>query len=378
MVKQRNNATATVKGIIYQFLVALKKCFELQEGESVYIETFGDISVFGEDTEQIETKFYKKDLTDMDMNVWKTLYNWLDDKFDINSFNSLILLTTQKIKSSSEWYNWNEKNLSQKSITLNKLKDDFNRRQKKSKALVAIINKIFDESKQDKLKIILRKFYIDHNALNEVDLYCEIRDMYAKGVPVIQRDKFMRAMFGFIFSPSTINNNNWQIEYAIFSKEVEELTKTLVDTTTVFPKKIHLRNIKTEEYNEHLFVNKIRQIQYERAISEAVTDYAQTQQMIIQELVKSPVISKSLENYDEEIYKNYQRRYQNESLNLNENDDVIKKSKIFYNNSMLADSDKKFHTYSNIPDYFKHGVLHIRANDNDSNLKWLLEYEKDS
>jgi hypothetical protein len=375
MTKQRHNATATVKGIIYQFLVALKKCFELQEGESVYIETFGDVSVFKEDAEQIETKFYKKDLTDMDMNVWKTLSNWIDDKFDINSFNSLILLTTQKIKPTSKWYGWNDKNISNRLKTVNEIKDDFLKKQKKSKELTAIIDKIFDNSKNGKFRMILDRFYIDHNAPDDEKFYKAIRDEYAKVIPKIQRDKFTRSMFGFIVAPETINNNSWQIKYSKFSKEIEELTKTLVETTTVFPEKIHLEDIKTEKYNEHLFVRKIRQIQYETMIPDAVTHYAQTQQMIFQEISKSPTVSRSYENYDEEIYNNFQIRYGTECRNLAKNDNVIKKSKTFYDNSMLADSDKTFHTYSNIPDYFKRGILHIRANDEDSNLKWLLEYE---
>jgi len=378
MSKQRNNATVTVKGIIYQFLVALKKCFELQEGESVYIETFGDVSVLGEGTEQIETKFYKRDLTDMDINVWKTLSNWIDEKFDVNSFNSLILLTTQKIKSTSKWYGWNNKNISDRLKTVNEIKEDFFKKQKKSKELVAIFNKIFDTENQRKLRMILERFYIDHNAPDDERFYKTIRDEYAKVVPKIQRDKFIRSMFGFVVAPETINNNNWQIEYAIFSKEVEELTKTLVETTTVFPEKIHLKDVKPEEYNEHLFVKKIREIQYERVIPDAVTHYAQTQQMIFQEISKSLTVSKSYKNYDEEIYNNFQIKYGIECRNLTENDNIIKQSKNFYDNSMLADSDKTFHTYSNIPDYFKRGVLHIRANDEDCDLKWLLEHEEDS
>ncbi|KAA6326659.1 hypothetical protein EZS27_024268 [termite gut metagenome] len=378
MAKQPNNATATVKGIIYQFLVALKKCFELQEGESVYIETFGDVSVFGEETEQIETKFYKKDLTDMDINVWKTLNNWMDDKFDLDSFNVLILLTTQKIKPSSEWYQWNEKHISQKLITINKMKNNYTKKQKNRKDIVAIINRIFDNSKHERLKTIVGNFFIDHNALNDNDFYRKIRDEYAKGVPTIQKDKFIRTMLGFIISPTTINNNNWQIKYATFSKEIEELTKTLVEATTVFPEKKLLKDIKTEEYNEHLFVEKIREIQYEKVIPEAVTNYAQTQELIFQEIAKSHIVSKSLENYDEEIYQNYQIRYRRECRNIDAQKDKIKKSKDFYDDSMLADSDKTFHAYSSIPNYFRQGVLHIRANNADCDLKWLLDDEKDS
>lgn len=378
MVKQRNNATAPVKGIIYQFLVALQKCFELQADESVYIETFGDVSVFGEETEQIEIKFYKKDLTDMDINVWKTLSNWLDDKFDTTPFNSLILLTTQRIKSSSEWYGWNEKNLSQRLMIINKMKDDYGRKQRKNKELSIYIEKIFDDAKQEKLKIVLKKFFIDHSTPNDINLYSKIRDTYAKALPSIQKDKYIRSMLGFIISPSMIKNNSWNIEYQIFTKEAEELTKTLVETTTIFPEKVYLKDIKTDEYNEHLFVEKIRQIQYEKEIPNAVTNYAQTYQLIIEEISNSHVVSKSLNEYDEEIYKNYLRRYQKECRNLDDNCNLIKQSKNFYDDAMFADSDKTFYTYSNVPDYFKCGILHIKANDKDSNLKWLLEYGKDS
>ena len=39
------DSTSTIKGIIFHFLVALERCFEMQEGQSVYIERFGDVSV---------------------------------------------------------------------------------------------------------------------------------------------------------------------------------------------------------------------------------------------------------------------------------------------------------------------------------------------
>ncbi|MDR1878101.1 MAG: hypothetical protein LBQ64_00880, partial [Bacteroidales bacterium] len=157
MAKQLNNATASIKGIIYQFLVALKKCFELQEKESVYIETFGDVSVFGEETEQIEAKFYKDDLTDMDSNVWNTLNNWLDDNFDLESFKSLVLLTTQKIKPKSSWYGWNEKTTAAKLLTLEEIRIEYSKKKKKSEDTQNLLNSVFDNSKKEKLKLVVGK-----------------------------------------------------------------------------------------------------------------------------------------------------------------------------------------------------------------------------
>ena len=74
MGKVNFDSTSTTKGMIFQFLVALERCFQMQEGQSVYIERFGDVSVVGEeDSTQIESKYYKRDLSDLDENVWNTI-----------------------------------------------------------------------------------------------------------------------------------------------------------------------------------------------------------------------------------------------------------------------------------------------------------------
>ena len=70
MGKVSFDSTSTIKGMIFQFLVALERCFEMQEGQSVYIERFGDVSVIGkEDAIQIESKYYKRDLSDLHKNL---------------------------------------------------------------------------------------------------------------------------------------------------------------------------------------------------------------------------------------------------------------------------------------------------------------------
>ena len=56
MPKQKFDSTPSIKGTLFQFLIALERCFEMQEGQSVYIETFGDVSILGKlsDSKQIE------------------------------------------------------------------------------------------------------------------------------------------------------------------------------------------------------------------------------------------------------------------------------------------------------------------------------------
>lgn len=40
MAKLIFDSTATTKGLLFQFLIALEKCFEMGKGQSVYIETY--------------------------------------------------------------------------------------------------------------------------------------------------------------------------------------------------------------------------------------------------------------------------------------------------------------------------------------------------
>jgi hypothetical protein len=92
-----HDATKTITPIFYQCYIALEKCFDLMENESVYIETYGDVTVVSEnESSQTEVKNYEKDLTDLSHNIWKTLKNWLNDP-NITSYKNLILLTTQNL-----------------------------------------------------------------------------------------------------------------------------------------------------------------------------------------------------------------------------------------------------------------------------------------
>ena len=43
MTKAINDATLNKSGDIYQYLLALKDCFELNEGDMLQIETNGDV-----------------------------------------------------------------------------------------------------------------------------------------------------------------------------------------------------------------------------------------------------------------------------------------------------------------------------------------------
>ncbi len=92
--KVRSDATASTRGTIYHLCVAVKKCYELRQGQKLLIEELGDITI--ENEQQVEIKHYADSLTDGHHNFWNTLKNWMDDGFDHTPYSSLILHTTQE------------------------------------------------------------------------------------------------------------------------------------------------------------------------------------------------------------------------------------------------------------------------------------------
>ena len=371
MNKLSFDSTPSVKGVLFQFLIALERCFEMQEGQSVYIETYGDVSVLGSlsDSKQIESKLYKKALTDSDKNVWKSIYNWMREDFPIDTFSSLILLTTQKVPIGSAWLNWNGKNPSERMEVLRNIKKSFDSRGRKNKNLVTYMNVIFEAKNATRLSHIAKMLYIDSISMDGNQYHKCLQEKYGKSVPNIQKGKYINHMFGYILNPDIVKQN-WRITYDDFAREVEEVTKTLVENTAVFPTKVKLADIKESDYDGYAFVEKIKDIKYDEAITGAIDDYVHTASMIQQELEKSETKKNSLLQYEENLKGSYTAKYRKASRNYDDGERIAK-SQDFYDD-MTGSSDITFHTYNSVDLYFHNGMLHIMADENDE-LVWLLK-----
>lgn len=371
MKKISFDSTSSVKGVLFQFLIALERCFEMQEGQSVYIETYGDVSILGKlsDSKQIESKLYKRNLTDLDKNVWKSIYNWMSEEFPIDTFSSLILLTTQKVPIGSAWLNWNGKNPSERMNVLRNIKKSFDSRKSKDKDLSTYMNVIFDAKNTTRLSQIAKMLYIDSISMDGNQYHKSLQEKYGKGIPNIQKGKYINHMFGYILNPDIVNQN-WRITYDDFAREVEEVTKTLVENTAVFPAKVKLADIKDSDYDGYAFVEKIKGIKYDEAISGAIDDYVHTASMIQQELEKSETKKNSLLQYEENLKGSYTAKYRKASRNYDDGERIAK-SQDFYDD-MTGSSDITFHTYNSVDLYFHNGMLHIMADENDE-LVWLLK-----
>ena len=372
MKKLSFDSTSSIKGGLFQFLIALERCFEMQEGQAVYIETYGDVSVLGNlsDSKQIESKLYKKALTDSDKNVWKSIYNWMREDFPIDTFSSLILLTTQKVPIGSAWLNWNGKNPSERMEVLRNIKTNFDSRKRKDKDIATYMNVIFDAKNATRLSQITKMLYIDSISMNGNQYHQSLQEKYGKGIPNIQKGKYINHMFGYILCPEIVSHD-WRITYDDFTREAEEITKTLVENTAVFPTKVKLADIKESDYDGYAFVEKIKDIRHgDDVISRAINDYVHTASMIQQELEKSETKKNSLLQYEENLKGEYTAKYRKASRNYSAGERIAK-SQDFYDD-MTGSSDITFHTYNNVDLYFHNGMLHIMADENDD-LVWLLK-----
>lgn len=83
MTRAVNDATLQKAGDIYQYLIALRDCFELNDGDTLQIETNGDVSIIndvgGRFQREVKHHFGNTSISDRDIDFWKTLANWYVD-----------------------------------------------------------------------------------------------------------------------------------------------------------------------------------------------------------------------------------------------------------------------------------------------------------
>ena len=111
MARAVNDATLQKAGDIYQYLIALRDCFELNDGDTLQIETNGDVSIIkdvgGRFQREVKHHFGNTSISDRDIDFWKTLANWYVDYERVKNFSNYILSTTATIKSDSPFHSWN-------------------------------------------------------------------------------------------------------------------------------------------------------------------------------------------------------------------------------------------------------------------------------
>lgn len=367
-----NDSTKTFKPIIYQFLIALEKCFEMQDEESIWIEKYGDVT--SSSGIQIEVKDYQKNLTDLDHNVWKTLKNWLDVNFDATKYKDLILLTTQTISKSSKFIDWNTKNKDKKHQILNLIAEEFNKQNEKSDLTQKLLNDVLDSNKSNKLLEILEKFIIQSKADNDEVLYKKLKETRTDGILEEKKDEYLDSLIGYIINPA-ITSSGWEIKNKDFRQKTKSLIETYTSTTKIFPK-IETPSITDDIIKKHqsyLFVQKIEDIDYCEVKSEAISDFIYSRTMLNEELKNYEISRKEYKHYEDELLKSFQAKRRKASLDVNSSN-RINESKKLYNNT-IGEVAPNFYNFNDTPKSYRNGILHELANDsnNPNDIVWKLE-----
>lgn len=379
--KLSNNATDTIKPVIYQFYIALEKCFDLLEGESIYIETCGDVTLISNNgSSQIEVKDYENKLTNLDHNIWKTLKNWLNDP-NVTNYKNLILLTTQELGSKTSFKDWNNLDRNKKLEILQAIYDSFHKQQKQSSETMKLLKYVLDRSRESNLLDLLDKFIILSSQNNDQELYQRLIQSSTSGVMSDKKSDYINSLMGFIISPP-ITSTGWEITYKSFQTKTESLIGQFSSKTVIFPatyRSIMATKDQEIEHSEHNFIKKIDEIEYREVKSDAISDFIYTNKMILEEAQLNVLSKEDYNNYQKEIHDNYLSKHRINSRNT-ENSRIIKDSKNFYDD-IISENALPFRCFNDTPKRFRNGLLHQMADDDsDDNIRkitWKLKVDKD-
>lgn len=379
--KIANDATASVSGTIYQICVALERAFLLEEGQKLWIEKFGDVTVSGQI--QIETKRYSDSLTDNHSNFWNTLKNWLHPDFNQREYKSLVLFTTQPFGNTSKLRQWNESDVSKRIeilvsiLNASELRFGNRKSSKKSpnKPPEILIDQRFvlDKSRLGNLKEIIPKIYIACDSPGVAELCKTILDVHAKTILRAKRNDFLDGLLGYLLNPSTVEKG-WEISYDGFSEKLTLLSNQYRRGTVFFPSKYRIptANMPTEQielHKEMRFVQKLTEIEYQEVIPEAIQHYISANLTVFEEFQNYEVDPMSYQVYANNIKQSQRAKHRVAKKRLIGN--RVIESQNFYDD-VTGESPQSFPRFEQTPIEFRNGVYHMLADDESDEFQWKL------
>lgn len=381
MARAVNDATKNKIGDIYQYLVALRDCFDLEEGETLQIETNGDVSIIndggGRFQREVKHHFGKKCISDRDIDFWKTLANWYADYERVKGFSDYILSTTATIKEDSPFYGWNDKEKAEK---LKCLKDIGAVSKKREDKFRIQYNRIFNDSyNENRLLEILDKFTIE-----DVKPSIEgISKEFAKHIgyiPTENRDRYINALLGQIVGKVKEPPHSWEVTKTEFD-EIQQTESALyvVKGKTPLPDEYAKADVPENTIamlNQKKFVESIREIKHEKMITSAIKDYWKTDLTVAKYFKDNHMYLKSLESYIDDLSE--KMRYRKEDGNLDAEgateEEQIKISKKLYNEVMGWNAED-FGSIIRNQGYFQRGVIHNIVDTSD--FRWKVGEERE-
>jgi len=368
----KNAALTTALAFHYQVLIGLEKCFSLEDGQSVWFEKDGDVSLVSPsplESSQTEVKDYAAPLTDHHENLWKTLKNWLAPEFDHTQYGVLVLHTTQEFGAATSLKNWNTQSSEQR---LQVLKDIFlsrpeEERNAKGSSAVTRLQKAVMETDETLLISLLNKVSLTTKAERAEEIGSRIIKML-KGIPVNNLNKYFEGLVGFVYAQS--NQQSWIIKHQDFAAKCEELTALLCKKEFTFPlfSGYEASELEVELHQDRSFVQKITEIEHPEMIPDAVGNWLELQNSLLEQLDEYPLYKDKTINYQNQLVKKYKLAYSSAEL---ESTDAIKGSKLLYNKTI---SEQPLNIGNDIPPIeYKNGLIHDAMDDDDRGLTWRVK-----
>ena len=381
MNKAINDATLQQAGTIYQYLIALKDCFELNDDDTLQIEVQGDVSIInnlsGVFQKEVKHHFDDKNLSDRDIDFWKTLANWYTEYDRTKSFSHLILSTTANISSSSCFHNWN--GLSKKDKleivcnigSVKKEKEETFRRQ---------YDRIFNESyNEENLLDILGKFTIESSQSSLKGISNEF-SKYIRAIPEANRDGYIGALLGRILKKITDPPHRWEVTKKEFD-EICQVESVAYGTngSVALPKEYAKATVPSSEttiLERKKFVDAIREIEHNSEIVKAISDYWKANMTIAKYFKDNLMYWESLDEYVDDLSSKMGYAKSNSEIEADGADfrEKLKISQKLYNGVMQWDAND-FGSIVRNQGYFQRGVIHNIVDETD--FKWKVGGEKD-
>ncbi|ABN73884.1 hypothetical protein ACQP4Q_04175 [Actinobacillus pleuropneumoniae] len=358
MKETKNSALITAQAFYYQSIVALEKCFEMEEGDIIYLEQDGDVSHRSNNLDissQSEVKDVQTPLTDHSKTFWNTLNNWLAPEFNHSQYKYLILYTTQSFGKTAQLATWNDRNPQEKFQILTDIYSSSTSESKIAKMQKDILN-----MDHDSLIVVIEKIVLITEADNKDEILSKIKRTKLFGIPENNQQVFIENLIGFIYELG--NEMTWCIRYDQFQEKFIDLTSQYSRKEFTFPEFRGMDATVQEiaENEDKQFVRKIKDIEYEDVISEAIGNWLEFERSLMQDLDYSPVYLEKTQKYQVELINKYKGKYRTAQRNKKDPKDMY--DEIIYSEPMLIGNIRPHLAYRN-------GVIHD-AMDTNPELTW--------
>ncbi|EJB8474151.1 hypothetical protein MW376_004311 [Citrobacter freundii] len=368
----KNSALTTALAFHYQVLIGLDKCISLNEDQSIWFEKDGDVSLLdpsGAQSAQTEAKDYTAPLTDHHENLWKTLKNWLAPEFDHTQYSILVLHTTQSFGAKSRLKDWNTQNAEQR---LQVLKDIFGERtheqlNAEKPSEIIRLQKTVMAANELLLKSVLFKLALFTDADNAKELEKRILARPI-GIPKNNLNSYLHGLVGFVYAQAT--QQSWCVKFKDFFAKCEELTTQLCKKEFTFPEFISYEasDLEIELHQDRPFVRKISEIKHHEMIPDAVGNWIELQNSLLEQLDEYPLYKEKTVIYQNQLVKRFKLAYSSAQL---EASDSIKSSKLLYNRTI---AEQPLNIGNHIPPIeYKNGLIHDAMDDEERDLTWRIE-----